>query len=73
MDIIEYEGISITVYDGEITTSPPDGFVIYGKFGQHMLGIVDKGKLKTLNTIPYQSINALLIDLNRLSEKGPHH
>ncbi|MFV0549010.1 MAG: hypothetical protein ACK5M5_09880 [Limnobaculum xujianqingii] len=73
MDIIEYEGITITVYDGDITTLPPDGLVIYGEFGRHMLGIVEKGKLKTLNAIPYQSINALLIDLKKLNEGGPHH
>ncbi|QBH95911.1 hypothetical protein EKN56_05540 [Limnobaculum zhutongyuii] len=73
MDIIEYEGITITVYDGDITTLPPDGLVIYGEFGRHMLGIVEKGKLKTLNAIPYQSINALLTDLKKLSGQGPHH
>ncbi|AKJ41816.1 hypothetical protein QQ39_06735 [Pragia fontium] len=57
MDIINFNGHSITVFDGDITTLPPVGFVIYGTFRKHMLAYICDGKIITLNSTPFPNLN----------------
>ena len=57
MDIINYEGHLIAVFDGDIIPNSPDGFVIYGNLGEHMLAYIDNdGKIITLNSIPFANL-----------------
>lgn len=71
MDIIEYDGHLITIFDGDITTPPLDGFVISGAFGTHILSYVDNGKIFPLNHAPYKNLRLTIEALKILLDDSP--
>lgn len=71
MDIIEYDEYLITVFDGDIKFLPPDGFIISGAFGAHMLAYVDNGKTIPLNHAPYKNLKLAVEALKILLDDSP--
>ena len=66
MDIIEFNDTYITVFEGDITSIPEIGFIIYGPFGAHMLAYVNNGNIITLNAVPYKNIKSVMDTINVL-------
>lgn len=71
MYILEHDDVTITVFDGDITSTPLWGFVIYGPFGSHMLAYSDNGDLLTMNATPYKSIDDVMNAINILLLDDP--